>query len=104
MNGAKPVERNLFGPATGKYIRSNDLRAMPRAAAGLLAHTRRPDLERVFVIGRFYRTLPGPVKLRQHLLGRSVPGIDDPVQRLEMTGLVASQVVDATAPSQAGMR
>ena len=44
------------------------------------------------------------MKLFQHLLGRRASGIDDPLQRLEMTGLVAAEVIEPAAPAQAGMR
>src|SRR6202790_3042518 len=64
----------------------------------------RPNLERVFLIGRFYRALPGPVKLRKHLLGGGVARVDDPVQRLEMAGLIAYKVIDVAAPAQPRMR
>src|SRR5882724_4981332 len=45
-------------------------------------------LERVFLVCGFHRAVPGAVKLLQHLLGRGVSAFDNPVQRLEMTGLV----------------
>src|ERR1700747_3067984 len=62
------------------------------------------QLERIFVIGRFYRATPGTMKLREHVLGRGLSAIDDPVQRLQVTRLVASGVIDMAAPAQARMR
>src|ERR1700692_4571469 len=62
------------------------------------------QLECVFLIGRSYRPLPGAMELLQHLLGGGLSGIHDSVQRLEMTGLIASEVIDVAAPAQPRMR
>jgi hypothetical protein len=56
------------------------------------------DLERVFLIGRFHRAVPGAMKLFQHLFGGGAAAIDNPLQRLEMTGLVTAGVIDAATP------
>src|SRR5689334_19782925 len=64
----------------------------------------RPDLESIFRVGRFHRTVPGALELRQHLLGRGVPAVDGALQRFEMTGFVAAEMIDMAAPPQAVMR
>src|SRR6185437_966847 len=61
-------------------------------------------LKRILVIGRFHRALPRAVEFLQHLLGRRTPGLDGPLQRLEVTGLVAAEMVETRAPAQARMR
>src|SRR5438132_11372923 len=60
-------------------------------------------LERVFRVGRFHGAVPGAVELLEHLLGRRAAGIDDAVERLQMPGLVAAELVDPAAPAQACM-
>src|SRR5205085_10742842 len=62
------------------------------------------DLECVFVIGRFYRTMPGAMEFFQHLLRRRAAGIENAVQRIEMAGFVTAEMVDMAAPAQACMR
>src|SRR5215471_1603099 len=74
------------------------------APAGKVIATYQLQLERVFVIGRFYRAMPGTMKLRENFLGGGLSAIDDPVQRLQMTRLVASGMIDVAAPAQARMR
>src|SRR5260370_26949497 len=64
----------------------------------------RSDLERVFLVGRFHRAAPRAVEFLQHLLGRGAAGIDNPLQRLEMTALVTAKVIGAAAPPQSGIR
>src|SRR5581483_3704072 len=59
--------------------------------------------KRVLVIGRLDRALPGAVELLQHLLGGRAAAIDDAVERLEVTGLVAAEMIEMTAPAQARM-
>src|SRR5438876_3806048 len=76
----------------------------PQNRYPLFAEYALAGLERVFLIGGFHRALPGAVKLLQHLLGRAVSAIDNAVQRLEMTGLVAAGVIDVAAAPQAGTR
>src|ERR1700727_420737 len=61
-------------------------------------------LERVFVIGRLDRIPPGTMEFLKHLLGRGMAGVDNPVQRLEMTGLVTAEMIDVPAPPQPRMR
>src|SRR5260370_4766621 len=64
----------------------------------------RSDLERVFLVGWFDRTAPWAMEFLQHLLGRGASGIDDPLQRLEMTALVTAKAIGAAAPPQSRMR
>src|SRR5437879_13313204 len=60
--------------------------------------------DRVFRVGRFYRAAPGTVELVQHLLGRRAAAIDDALQWLEVTALIATDVIDVAAPPQARIR
>jgi hypothetical protein len=69
----------------------------------LAGRGQRPS-ERVFLIGWIDRTVPGAVVFRQHLVGRGVPGLDDAVERLQMPGLVAAEMIGAATPAQAVMR
>src|SRR3984957_13780340 len=81
------------------FDRHEPVRRMNGAKAGG-AKAGPADLEGVFVVGRLHRAMPGPVELLQHLLRRAVSGIEDPLQRLEVTGLVTAGVVDAAATAQ----
>src|SRR5260370_23034372 len=64
----------------------------------------RSDLERVFLIGCFDRTAPWAMEFLQHLLGRSASGIDNALQRLEVTALLTAQSIGAAAPPRPRMR
>ena len=44
------------------------------------------------------------MKFLEHLLGRGTAGVNNPVQRLEMTGLVTAEMIDVPAPPQPRMR
>jgi hypothetical protein len=50
----------------------------------------RRTLESVFAVGRLDRAAPRAVELGEHLFGRRVAGIDDPVERLQITCLITA--------------
>jgi hypothetical protein len=82
---------------------NGDQASIPAATDGhRVQHINR--LECVFVVSWFYRAVPATMILRQHLLGRRLSAVDDAIQRLQMTRLVAPGVIDAAAPAQARMR
>src|SRR5258708_26399310 len=61
-------------------------------------------LKSVFLVGRLDRAAPGAVELVQHLLGGRPAAIDDPVERLEMAGLVMALMIDPGPPPQTRTR
>jgi len=61
------------------------------------------SLKGVFLVGRLDRAAPRTPEPVQHLLGRRTAAIDDPVERLQVAGLVPSGVVDPGAAPQARM-
>src|SRR6185312_14272270 len=77
--------------------------ASPRMTVSTIGATRL-YLKRIFGIGRLDRTAPGTVEFIQQLFGRRAPAIDDAIERLEMAGLVAAEMIDAVAPAQTRMR
>src|SRR3984893_9368515 len=77
----------LFGR---RFDRHEPVRLMNGVRARRSTARQHADLESVFLVDRFHRTLPRAVKFLQHLLGRCPYTVDRPLQWFEMTGLVAA--------------